>query len=112
MGCTHVCRLLLSLLLGHPRRLHYRSPFLLFSLCVLLVSFLVFSRLLFVSSFEFTSQLWSPPAGASDLLRHVRVCFDWFIDASWGGTLAMAGAACVRTHKLHPYTFGQNVANK
>ena len=42
----------------------------------------------------------------------VRVCFNWFIDASWGGTLAMAGAACVRTHKLHPYTFGQNVANK
>ena len=46
------------------------------------------------------------------LLAFVRVCFNWFIDASWGGTLAMAGAACVRTHKLHPYTFGQNVANK
>ena len=28
----------------------------------------------------------------------VRVWIDWFIDASWGGTLAMAGAACVRTH--------------
>ena len=62
------------------------------------MSFLVFLRLLFVSSFESPSQLWSPPAGASDLLRHVRVWVDWFIDASWGGTLAMGGrGVCVDT---------------
>ena len=31
-------------------------------------------------------------------MGHVRVWVDWFIDASWGGTLAMGGrGVCVDT---------------